>query len=224
MKKSAILFLLLFVSCRMFAQGTFSGDLMMNLNFFQRDTNIKASGNPLYDNYLSGSEGWLDMRYNIKGFTFFLRADAFNNSNLKQPTGASTSFGVGAWSISKEMKDLSITVGSIYDVIGSGILFRAYEDRGLLIDNALVGIELKYKLTNNISLKGFTGQQKNNSLIGVNQSVQTPPYGDVIKGFNAEGDFNINKVHILPGIGVLNRTLDNDDYNAEVQAVVKNKG
>ena len=223
MKKSAILFLLLFVSCRMFAQGTFSGDLMMNLNFFQRDTNIKASGNPLYDNYLSGSEGWLDMRYNIKGFTFFLRADAFNNSNLKQPTGASTSFGVGAWSISKEMKDLSITVGSIYDVIGSGILFRAYEDRGLLIDNALVGIELKYKLTNNISLKGFTGQQKNNSLIGVNQSVQTPPYGDVIKGFNAEGDFNINKVHILPGIGVLNRTLDNDDYNAEVQAVVKNK-
>ena len=223
MKKSAILFLLLFVSCRMFAQGTFSGDLMMNLNFFQRDTNIKASGNPLYDNYLSGSEGWLDMRYNIKGFTFFLRADAFNNSNLKQPTGASTSFGVGAWSISKEMKDLSITVGSIYDVIGSGILFRAYEDRGILIDNALVGIELKYKLTNNISLKGFTGQQKNNSLIGVNQSVQTPPYGDVIKGFNAEGDFNINKVHILPGIGVLNRTLDNDDYNAEVQAVVKNK-
>ena len=219
MKKSAILFLLLFVSCRMFAQGTFSGDLMMNLNFFQRDTNIKASGNPLYDNYLSGSEGWLDMRYNIKGFTFFLRADAFNNSNLKQPTGASTSFGVGAWSISKEMKDLSITVGSIYDVIGSGILFRAYEDRGLLIDNALVGIELKYKLTNNISLKGFTGQQKNNSLIGVNQSVQTPPYGDVIKGFNAEGDFNINKVHILPGIGVLNRTLDDVDYAAEVSAV-----
>ena len=223
MKKSAILFLLLFVSCRMFAQGTFSGDLMMNLNFFQRDTNIKASGNPLYDNYLSGSEGWLDMRYNIKGFTFFMRADAFNNSNLKQPTGASTSFGVGAWSISKEMKDLSITVGSIYDVIGSGILFRAYEDRGLLIDNALVGIELKYKLTNNISLKGFTGQQKNNSLIGVNQSVQTPPYGDVIKGFNAEGDFNIKKVHILPGIGVLNRTLDNVDYIAETQAVVKNK-
>jgi hypothetical protein len=219
MKKSAILFLLLFVSCRMFAQGTFSGDLMMNLNFFQRDTNIKASGNPLYDNYLSGSEGWLDMRYNINGFTFFLRADAFNNSNLKQPTGASTSFGVGAWSISKEMKDLSITVGSIYDVIGSGILFRSYEDRGLLIDNALVGIELKYKLTSNISLKGFTGQQKNNSLIGVNQSVQAPPYGDVIKGFNAEGDFNINKVHILPGVGVLNRTLDNDDYTAEVTAV-----
>src|SRR5579872_181977 len=134
MKKTTILFFLIIISLRGLAQGTFSGDLMMNLNFFQRDTNIKASGNPLYNNYLSGSEGWLGLRYNIKGFTFFLRADAFNNSNLKNPTSASTDFGIGAWSISKEMKNLSITVGSIYDQIGSGILFRAYEDRGLLID------------------------------------------------------------------------------------------
>ena len=229
MKKSAILFLLLFASGRLLAQGTFSGDLMMNLNFFQRDTTIKASGNPLYDNYLSGSEGWLDLRYNIKGFTFFLRADAFNNSNLKQPQAASTDFGIGAWSITKDMKDLSITVGSIYDVIGSGILFRSYEDRGLLIDNALMGIELKYKLTNNISLKGFTGQQKNNSQIGTAGTTNSAglihalPYGQVIRGFNAEGDFNVGKVHILPGVGVINRTLTNDDYNAEVLKVVAKK-
>ena len=220
MKKSAVLFLFLCISCRIFAQGTFSGDLMMNLNFFQRDTAIKASGNPLYDNYLSGSEGWLDLRYNIKGFTFFVRADAFNNSNLKNPTAASTDFGIGAWSISKDMKDLSITVGSIYDQIGSGILFRSYEDRGLLIDNALVGIELKYKLTNNIMLKGFTGQQKNNSSIELNTAVHTPSYGPVIKGFNAEGDFNAGKLHIVPGVGMLNRTLDANSY-ASVVATVK---
>src|SRR3954471_15870446 len=102
MKRSAILFFILCASVRSMAQGTFSGDLMMNLNFFQRDTNIKASGNPLYDNYLSGSEGWLGLCYNIKGYTFFVRADAFNNSNLKNPTSASTDFGIGAWSISKE--------------------------------------------------------------------------------------------------------------------------
>jgi hypothetical protein len=202
MKKPEILFLLLFISCRILAQGTFSGDLMMNLNFFQRDTNIKASGNPLYNNYLSGSEGWLDLRYNIKGYTFFLRADAFNNSNLKNPTAANSDFGVGAWSITKDMKDLSITVGSIYDQVGSGIMFRAYEDRGLLIDNALVGIELKYKLTSNVNLKGFTGQQKDN------YGVSNLRYAPVIRGFNAEGDFNAGKVHILPGVGVLNRTLD----------------
>ncbi len=202
MKKTAFLFVLLAVSGTLFAQGTFSGDLMMNMNFFQRDTNIKASNNPLYDNALSGSEGWLDLRYNTNGFTFFLRADAFNNSNLKNPIAPSTDFGIGAWSVTKDMKDLTITIGSIYDQVGSGILFRSYEDRGLLIDNALMGIELKYKLTNNISLKGFTGQQKNNN------QVNNVRYGPVIKGFNAEGDFSAGKVHLVPGIGVLNRTLD----------------
>ena len=202
MKKAAILFLLLFYSYTSSAQGTFSGDLMMNLNSFQRDTKINAAGNPLYDNYLSGSEAWLGLRYNTKGFTFFVRADGFNNSNLKNTASANTDFGVGAWSISKEMKDLSITVGSIYDQVGSGILFRAYEDRGLLIDNALIGLELKYKLTNNIQLKGFTGQQKNNN--GVNNL----RYGPVIRGFNAEGDFNAGKLHIIPGVGFLNRTID----------------
>ena len=199
------------------AQGTFSGDLMTNLNFFQRDPSIKASGNTLYDNYLSGSEAWLDMRYNVKGFTFFLRADAFNNSNLKNPTSANTAYGVGAWSISKEMKDLTITVGSIYDQVGSGILFRAYEDRGLLIDHALVGLQLKYKLTNNIMLKGFMGQQKNNE-----NEVVNAVYAPVIRGFNAEGDFNVNKIHLVPGVGVLNRTLDANSYKDESASIQAN--
>jgi hypothetical protein len=216
MKKTSILFFLLVISGRILAQGTFSGDLMMNLNSFQRDTNIKASGNPLYDNYLSGSEGWLDLRYNINGFTFFLRADAFNNSNLKNPTTANTDFGIGAWSVTKDMKDLSITLGSIYDQVGSGILFRSYEDRGLLIDNALVGIELKYKLTENISLKGFTGQQKNNN------AVNNLRYGPVIRGFNAEGDFSAGKLHIMPGIGFLNRTLDANSMN-QVAATINSQ-
>jgi hypothetical protein len=213
MKKSIVLFFVLFTFTRAYTQGTLSGDLMMNLNFFQRDTNIKASNNPLYDNYLSGSEGWLSLRYNINGYTFFLRGDAFNNSNLKNPTSANTDFGIGAWSVTKDMNDLSITIGSIYDQVGSGILFRAYEDRGLLIDNALVGLELKYKLTSNIMLKGFTGQQKNNN--GVNNL----RYGPVIRGFNAEGDFGPGKLHIIPGVGVLNRTLDANSMNQVVATI-----
>lgn len=211
MRKSALLFLLACISVRSNAQGTFSGDLMAAVNFFDRDTSIKASGNPLYDNYLSGSQGWLSLRYNIKGFTFFVRADAFNNSNLKNPTSAQSDFGVGAWSVTKDMKDLSITAGSIYDQIGSGILFRAYEDRGLLIDNALVGLRLKYKLGSNIRLKAFTGQQKDNT-----RYVNNTRYAPIIKGFNAEGDATIGNVSLSPGIGILNRTLDAGSYASVV--------
>src|SRR5690606_18702030 len=100
-------------------------------------------------------------------------------SNLYNPTQALSGFGIGAWSLSKDFKDLTITGGYIYDQIGSGILFRAYEDRGLLIDNALAGLHLRYRLTDNISLKAFSGQHKN----------IFDRYNPIVKGFNAEGDF-----------------------------------
>ena len=191
------------------AQGTLSGDLQMNVNFFQRDSSIGATNRELYDHYLSGGEGWLSLRYNYKGFTAFARVDAFHNSNLKDPNSALTAFGIGAFSLSKEFKGLTVTGGYIYDQIGSGILFRAYEDRGLLIDNSLVGLHLKYKIFDKVNLKAFTGQQK-----VIRQGSVTGRYDPVIKGFNAEGDFSIGKkAHIVPGVGVLNRTLDQTNYD-----------
>ncbi len=218
MKKVSFLYILFLLSITAYGQGTLSGDLMMNLNFFQSDPSIKASGNPLYDQYLSGSEGWLGLRYNNKGFTVFVRADAFNNSNLKVPAQANTNFGLGAWSVNKEIKDLSITVGYIYDQVGSGILFRSYEDRGLLIDNALVGFELKYKLSDHITLKGLTGQQKKNDLTN-NQDNLSQRYGPVIRVLNADGDFHIGKAQFSPGLGVLNRTLDQSSITAVASTI-----
>ncbi len=79
--------------------GKISGDLMTNMNFFSRDTGIKASDNPLYDNLLSGGEAWLGLRYSQEGFNAFVRMDLFNNSNLLMPTQPTTGFGLGAWSI-----------------------------------------------------------------------------------------------------------------------------
>lgn len=210
MKKLTLLLVLCAFALGAKAQGNLSGDFMLNANFFQRDSAINAANNPLYDNYLSGGEAWLSLRYEYKGFTATVRVDAFHNSNLYNPTSALTGFGLGAWSLSKQVDKLKITGGYIYDQIGSGILFRAYEDRGLLIDNALVGIHLKYQLTDNIFVKAFTGQQK----------FLFSTYKPIIKGFNAEGDFNLGtKAHIIPGFGVLNRTLDQGSMDQIVSTI-----
>ncbi len=198
MNKALYLFLLTCLPAGLFAQGTLSGDLQTNLNFFQKDEKIGASNNPLYDNYLTGSEAWLSTRYNVNDWTFNLRLDAFSNSNLANPTQALTGYGVGAFSVTKEMDDVTVTVGNIYDQIGSGLLFRSYEDRGLLIDNALIGLEIKYKLGKDIQLKGFGGQQK----------FRFERYAPIIKGFNAEGNYAVGKANFMPGIGIVNRTLD----------------
>ncbi len=102
---------------------------------------------------------------------------------------------------------LNITGGYIYDQIGSGVIFRAYEDRGLLIDNALVGLRLKYKLNDKIDIKAFTGQQK----------FLFERYNPIIKGFSVDGAFNVkNKVFLNPGFGVVNRTLDKSSMDAVV--------
>lgn len=202
----------MFFSPETYAQGggNLSGDLMLDGNFFQRDSAIGAAGNQLYDNYLSGGEAWLGLRYTNDGFTGFLRVDVFNNSNLKNPTVAYSGFGIGAWSLSKEYKGLTVTGGYIYDQIGSGIIFRSYEDRGLGIDNALEGLRLKYQIGNHISLKGFTGQQKN----------LFDRYQPIIKAFNAEGDWQVGKnVHITPGVGALNRTLDQASMNSIISNI-----
>lgn len=198
--KKLLLSCAMLLSLNTFAQqGNLSGDLMMSMNFFQRDTNIKAAGNPLYDNLLSGGEGWLGLRYSGQGFTGTVRFDGFNNSNLQKPTSALTAAGIGMFSLSKEYKNMTITAGHVYDQIGSGIIFRAYEDRGLLIDNALFGLHLKYKLNKNFTAKAFTGQTKK----------LFERYAPVVKGANIEGDFDLGKTgHTTPGFGIVNRTMD----------------
>lgn len=206
----SILTVLLLSAGSSYAQGTLSGDFMLNANFFQRDEKINAANNPLYDNFLSGGEAWLGLRYNYKGFTATLRTDAFHNSNLFNPTQALNGFGVGAWSLSKDIDKLSITAGYIYDQIGSGVMFRAYEDRGLLIDNALIGARLKYQITDNVFVKAFTGQQKFN----------LSKYNPIIKGINLEGDFSLGEnVHIVPGVGAMNRTLDQTSMDLVVSTI-----
>lgn len=210
---SAFLTLLsLFTLTKINAQdwGTLSGDLMTTVNFFQRDTAINAANNPLYDNYLSGGEAWMGLRYYKDGFTANLRVDAFHNSNLYNPIQALNGFGIGAWSVSKDFEKLTITAGYIYDQIGSGILFRAYEDRGLLIDNALVGLHLKYRFNDNFMMKAFTGQSKN----------VFERYQPIIKGINAEGSFSIgDNIFLTPGAGALNRTFDQDNMDQIVSTI-----
>ncbi len=204
-----IAFLLTITSTGAAAQGTLSGDFQANYNFYQGDSAIGAVGE-LYDKYKNGGEAWLTNRYNNKGFTAFLRIDAFHNSMLYQPGSAFTSYGIGAYSLSKELGDLTVTGGYIYDQIGSGLLFRSYEDRGLLIDNALVGAHLRYKPRENITLKAFTGQQKQ-----ITFDRLTERYRPIIKAFNAEGDFEASpKTRFSPGIGILNRTLDDASMNS----------
>ena len=83
------------------------------------------------------------------------------------------------------------------------------------IDNALVGLRLKYDLTDNVSVKGFVGRQKNRL---------EDPYGSVVKGANIEGFyyFDSTGLSIAPGIGIVNRTIDDETMQIIASNVAAN--
>ncbi len=189
--------------------GTFSGNLEANANFFMRDSLIGAANTPQYDRQLYGADAWLNMRYSNWGFDFGLRFDLFNNSNLLNPTGSFTGEGIGRWFIHKKVDKLDISVGYLYDQIGSGIIFRAFEQRPLLIDNALYGARLAYDIGEDWQIKAFTGRQKQ----------QFDIYEPVIKGGSIDGYLagpEGSGWAIAPGFGVVNRTLDDASMNSLV--------
>lgn len=181
--------------------GRLTGSLETNANFFMRDTLIGAANTPQYDRQLFGSEGWLNLNYNNWGFDFGIRFDYFNNSNLLNPTGSYTDQGIGMWYVKKKIKKLGFQAGYIYDQIGSGIIFRAFEQRPLLIDNALFGLKLTYDLSEDWQVKAFTGRQK--------QQFET--YEPVIRGLAVEGFImgdSTGRWTMAPGAGVVARALD----------------
>ena len=203
-----------FIETKAQNMGTISGSLQYNQNFYRRDSLIGAKGG-MYDKQLSGGEGWLNLNYSNSeyGLSSQVRLDIFNNSILHNPNSPTPENfqGLGFWNISKDFGNLNITGGYFYDQFGSGIVFRAYEDRGLGIDNAMYGVELKAKLFNDkLYIKAFTGRQKN----------LLTTFEPVLKGLNAESFFDVKgKVQFTPGISIVNRTLDIDNFNKVVAEI-----
>ncbi len=189
-----------------------TGNLQSNGNFFITDEKIGASGTPQYDYQKFGAENWLALSYSNWGFDMGLRFDLFNNSNLLNPTGSFTDEGIGRWYVHKEIYGFDLSGGYLYDQIGSGIIFRAYEERSLMIDNALFGVKVGYKISDNWKIKAFTGRQKR----------QFGTYGSVIRGGALDGFIkpdSTKNFSLAPGIGVVGRTFNDETVNRIVNEI-----
>jgi hypothetical protein len=207
------LFCSIIVSANLCAQGShLSGSLQSNANFFVSDEKRVEPGISLYDFQKFGAESWLNLNYSNWGFDMGLRFDLFNNSNLLNPTSAFTDQGIGRWFIRKSVGKLELEGGYMYDQIGSGLIYRAYEERSLMIDNALFGIKAAYALNENWKIKGFTGRQKQ----------QFDLYNTIVRGANLEGFIkpdSLKNFSFAPGIGVVGRTYSPETVGQIVNTI-----
>jgi Family of unknown function (DUF6029) len=207
-----LIFMAAFHLCNAQEGAVIGGALQLNANVFLRDTAINAYLQPQYQHQIFGGESWLNLNYSYQGLTAGLRYDMYLNSNLRNPSDSYSNQGIGRWFVKKQFEKLTVEVGYLYDQIGSGIIYRAYEQRPLFIDNSLLGASLKYKFNDRFSIKAFGGKQKNAFEI----------YPSNVKGIVADGFFSFGKeenpINLIPGIGFINKTLS-DETMAE--SVVK---
>ncbi len=214
MKKLFTFFLLLIALMQNTeAQGYISGDLELRNDYYVKDTVIGASGTNHYDDLKSSADSWLSLNYtnNDWGFRTGIRLDMFLNSRFHNPNqDAYNAIGLGRWFVEKDFKKLSLTGGYFYDQFGSGISFRAYENRFLGIDNAIYGLKAKYQFNDNWMVKGFAGVRKNRLSF----------YKPIVKGLNAEGYIPVSdKVSLSPGAAVVNRTINEESMTGIANAI-----
>ena len=102
--------------------------------------------------------------------------------------------------------NLEITAGNYYEQLGSGLIFRSYEEKGLGIDNAMDGVRLKYNPSPGIYLKTFIGKSRTHFT-----------YSDgIFRGADTEIDINElfsseNKTKVILGGSFVSRYQERDN-------------
>jgi hypothetical protein len=107
------------------------------------------------------SNNYLTVNYTFNRFTANLQLESYAPKPLlNYSPNYEDSFNIATYSLNYKTKKLNATLGYFYEQFGSGLLFRAFEDRQLGINNAVFGGLIFYKLTDFLELKSFYGKQR----------------------------------------------------------------
>ena len=198
--RSIFLFALILTSLGVYGQdvGQITGDYQQNFSIYDRDSVI-GTKTTQYFHEKSSDEAWLFLNYRRNDLLISVRYDMFHNSPLLNPQEAYTRQGIAYYSVTKSIGRLIITGGSFYDQFGSGIIFRAFEDRTIGLDYAIQGARIQYVSRNDsFRVKAFTGLQK----------YRFDYQPQVIKGALVERVWGGHGLRFVSGLGMTNRTLD----------------
>ncbi|TND09587.1 MAG: hypothetical protein FD123_1178 [Bacteroidetes bacterium] len=158
------------------SKGRISGNFEIDAQYYNPDSAIGAPAVP----EKALMNGWGNINYVNGKFSAGVRYESYLNvMQGYDPRNKGTGLPYRFASYNNE--DLEITVGSFYEQFGTGLTLRAYEDRGLLYDNALDGVRARFKVRDGLYLKGLWGKQRT--------FFTTSP--GIVRGF--DGEINLNE-------------------------------
>ncbi len=135
--------------------GRINGSFQTDVQYLFEDSVIGA--NAVDENLLSNS--FLQLTYSRGNFAAGLRYEAYLNPILgfdQRYKGQGIAYRFAEYT----GKKLDITVGNFYDQFGNGIIFRAYQEWGLGIDNSINGLRVRFRPAPGIEVKGLIGNQR----------------------------------------------------------------
>lgn len=177
--------------------GHVTGNIQIDGQISHADSAIGASDVP--EKLLMNARA--DILYTNGDFSAGLRFEAYQNPMLgfdAQYTGQ----GVANWFAAYKTQRIAITAGTFYEQFGSGMILRAYEDRYLGIDNALLGMNLLFRPVDGITIKALAGKQR-----------YYWQWGDgLVRGIDAEADLTTllpalheSPLHLTLGAGFVSK-------------------
>jgi hypothetical protein len=127
--------------------GTLSGNFQIDAQTYMADSTIGA---PEVDEQIL-SNAYLNLMYRNSDIEIGFRYENYMNPLL----GYDPRFrgqGIAYRYIRYNTEMLDITAGDFYEQFGSGLIFRAYEERSLGFDNAVDGIRVKFRPIDGVEL------------------------------------------------------------------------
>ena len=133
-------------------RGRLTGSFETNSIYYVRDNRTGA----IVPDDEFGSNNYLKVDYYNGRFSAGVQAEGYLPALQGYPSGLSK-FGLTNYYVAWTDESFSVTAGTFYDQFGSGLLFRAYEDRTLGMNNALTGARFTYNYKDIVGVKLIWG-------------------------------------------------------------------
>jgi hypothetical protein len=151
-------------------RGSLIGSLETNSQYYFED--INRAFTPPINPFRSNS--YLSINYNYKCWTSGVQFEGYLPEAILNMNPQYKGFGFATGYIMLSKKKTEYTIGHFFEQFGSGLIFRAWEDRSLGINNSLFGCRIKWSPLSMLRISLLGGKQRsgftlsNGVLIGLN--------------------------------------------------------
>lgn len=138
--------------------GQLTGSFETNTIWYLPDSLIYNESNPLPKDRI-GSNNYLKLDYTKGKFSAGIQGEMYApvlQGYAKELRGAKITNKYASWTD----ENFSVTLGDFYGQYGSGLIFRAYEDRALGVNNSVEGVRAAYNFKDIFSVNAMMGRPR----------------------------------------------------------------